>query len=197
MGLLPTPMQQGQAPQPDAQPMEAPQEEQSNVSPEEQAEYDTFVQKAGEIIYGEGEVMPEILESLAPAREPAQDPAAGNTAVQALANTAVQVVQKLDVASKEAGAQVSDDVLYHGGAEVVEMLAEVAEEGGIYTFTEEEIQGAFFQAVDSYRSIAQAMGRTDEETLKQQFGEVVAADEQGKLGELLPGAEALTAGPTQ
>lgn len=163
--------------------------EESNVSPEEQKQYDTFMEKAADIIYGdkEGEVMPEILASLKPASEPAEDPAGGNPAVLALANTATQIVQKLDVASKEAGQQVSDDVLYHGGAEVIELLAEIAEAAGIHEYTEEEINGALIQAVDNYRPIAEEMGRTDADTLKKQFGEVVAADEQGKLGQVVPG----------
>lgn len=161
----------------------------SNVSPEEQQQYDTFVQKAAELIYGDGKVRPEILQSLAPAREPAKDPKGGNPAVLALANTAVQIVSKLDSSSKQAGFQVSDDVLYHGGSEVVEMLAEIAQHAGFHDYTEHEIQGAFFQAVDDYRPIAEEMGRTDQQTLKGQFQQVVDADQKGELNQLLPGID--------
>lgn len=163
--------------------------EESNVSPEEQKTYELVMEKAGDLIYGtgEGEVPPEIIAALEPAREPPQDPAGGNPAVLALANTATQVVQKLDTSSREAGMTIPDEVLYHAGSEIVEMLAEVAENAGIHDYTPEEISGAFIQAVDNYRPIAEEMGRTDADTLKSQFEEVKAADEQGKLGELLPG----------
>jgi hypothetical protein len=86
--------------------------------------------------------------------------------VLALANTAVQIVSKLDASAKEAGQQIPDDILYHAGSEIVGMLAEVAEAANIHNYSEDEIQGAFFQAVDQYRPIAEADGRTDQNTLK-------------------------------
>jgi hypothetical protein len=203
MGLLPTP--QGNAAPLDApaQGVQPPQgdpnapaqgEEESNVSPEEQQLYDTVVKKAGDIIYGDGKVMPEILHSLEPAREPAKDPAGGNPAVLALANTAVQIVSKLDISSKEQNIEIPDDVLYHAGAEIIEMLAEVAEAAKIHDYTQEEINGALVQAVDSYRTIAERMGRTNDETLKGQFKEILDADSQGRLGDVVPGLGDQTVG---
>jgi hypothetical protein len=170
-----------------AAPDQAQPGEDSNVSPEEQQIYDTVMAKAGDIIYGKGKVMPQIVDALKPAREPAKDPAAGNPAVLALANTATQIVSKLDASSKEAGQQIPDDVLYHAGSEIVGMLAEVAEAAGIHDYSEDEINGAFLQAVDNYRPIAEEMGRTDDATLKSQFNDILNADAHGQLGQLLPG----------
>jgi hypothetical protein len=113
----------------------------------------------------------------------------GNPAVLALANTAVQIVSKLDASAKEAGAPIADDVLYHAGSEIVGMLAEISEAAKIHDYSEEEIQGAFYQAVDLYRPIAEADGRTDDKTLKSQFGDILNADSQGQLGQLLPGVD--------
>jgi hypothetical protein len=188
------------APAPDQEQGEAPDNEQgeSNVSPEEQQMYDTVVGKAADIIYGDGKVMPQIVDSLKPAKDAPQqdaanpsedtkDPAKGNPAVLALANTAVQIVSKLDASGKEAGQQIPDDVLYHAGSEIVSMLAEVAEAAGLHDYSQEEINGAFLQAVDMYLPIAEAMGRTDDATLKQQFGDILNADAQGQLGQMLPG----------
>lgn len=197
MGLMP---QQTQGPpfaDPNAPVQPQPQpgaDEQSNVSPEEQAIYDTVMKQAGKLIYGEGKVMPEIIESLKPGDaqptgDEQADAAKGNPAVLSLANTATQIVSKLDASAKEAGQPIPDEVLYHAGSEVVSMLAEVAEAAKLHDYSEEEINGAFLQAVDNYRPIAEAMGRTDQDTLKQQFGEVVAADEQGQLGSILPGLD--------
>lgn len=179
---------------------ETPQEEstesgeESNVSPEEQQIYDQVMDKASQLIYGDGKVMPEILESLKPAQEPAQDPAGGNPAVLALANTATQIIQKLDTSSREQNVTIPDDVLYHAGTEIIELLAEVAEKAGFHDYSEDELNGALVQTVDNYRPIAEEMGRTDADTLKQQFGEIQQADEQGKLGEMLPGLGAKEGG---
>jgi hypothetical protein len=109
--------------------------------------------------------------------------------VLALANTAVQIVSKLDASAKEAGQPISDDVLYHAGSEIVGMLAEVAEAANIHNYSDDEIQGAFYQALDQYRPIAEEMGRTDDATLKSQFGQILDADAQGQLGQVLPGID--------
>lgn len=229
MGLMPTPTQGNQtaAPDPAQGGQDQGQDEQPNVSPEEQKMYDTVMEKAGDIIYGKGKVMPEILKSLEPAKDaPSAGPpdappdasspdaesapedqaeggegseqaqgAKGNPAVLALANTATQVVNKLDTSSREQGFTIPDDVLYHAGSEIVGMLAEVAETAGFHDYSEDEINGAFYQAIDNYRPIAEKMGRTDNATLQQQFGEIEQADQQGKLGEILPGMESQPQAP--
>jgi hypothetical protein len=172
--------------------MEAETEDEANVAPEEQAEYDGFVHAAMDLIYSgkSAKVMPEILEALKPASEPAGDQ--GNPAVLALANTAVQVIQRVDTAGFEAKKPVSDDVLYHAAQEIIEQLGEVAEAAGIHEYGEDELSGALFQAVDLYRPIAIELGRTTEDKLKSQFGEIEQADKAGKLGEMfgLPGGAA-------
>ncbi len=192
------------------QPLPAFGEDGEEVSEEEQAEYNAFVEAASDLIHGgdREEVLPEVLQSLgrtdAPAPEPDPEeqggmeppapPAATNGPIIALANTAVQICQKLDVDSAEAGKPWSDEVLYQGAAEVIEMLAEIAEAANIYTYSEQELEGAFYQAVDLYRPIAIEMGRTTEETLKGQFAEIDEADKAGRLGDILPGAGAQTIG---
>lgn len=187
------------------------EEGESNVSPEEQEQYNLFMAKVADILYGPGggtaKVMPEILESLSAAKGSGGEATVegvapgeelegekGNPAVLALANTAVQVVQKVDTAGFEAGSPVSDEVLYHAAVETIELLAEVAETAGIHEYSEEELNGALYQAVDLYRPIAEELGRTDQETLKGQFAEVNQADQEGRLGELLPGIEGATMG---
>lgn len=188
---MPLPTDQGA---PTAGPAASQDDQVPNVSPEEQAEYETFVTKASDIIHGgkSEKVMPEILQALQPAKEGATDK--GNPAVLALAQTAVSVVQKLDDAATQAGTPISDDVLYHGTTEVLGMLGDIAQAAGIHDYTEDEMGGAMFQAIDLYRPIAIETGRTSEETLKGQFGEVVQADEAGKLGDVLPGAGGTTVG---
>ncbi len=160
-----------------------------NVSPEEQAEYEQFMNNGLSLIYVDGEdgaqVQPAILEALRVGGQ--ADPNGPNPAIMALANTAVEIVSKLDDSSREAGTPTSDDVLMHGGLAIVEELAEVSEAANIYDYSEEEMTGAYQQAVDMYRDKAIADGRTSKETLEGQFAEINDAEAAGKLGDVLPG----------
>lgn len=176
---------------PAADPDEPPVREQGEemASPEEQEEYDEFVGACSDLIYGGGDednprVMPEIIEALEPAKEAAE--AAGNPAILAVANTAVQVVQRVDTAGFDANRPVSDAVLLHGMVEVVDMLIEIVETLGWHQYSEEEAGGCLIQALDLYRPIAVEMGRATEEELQAEFLQIVEADEAGRLDELLP-----------
>lgn len=176
-------------PQTASQPLD---EEQGNVSPEEQAQYDQFMENALTLIYVQGqdggEVRPEILQALqVQPEEGAPQEGTPNPAVLALAQTTVTIVSQLDDSAREAGQPVTDDVLYHGGLAVTEELAEVADAAKLYDYTEEDIAGAFAQAVDMYREKAIADGRTDKQTLEGQFNEVNQAEAAGQLDSVLPG----------
>ncbi|MGH6783998.1 MAG: hypothetical protein ACREBP_05175, partial [Sphingomicrobium sp.] len=107
--------------------------------------------------------------------------------IMALAQSAVALVSKLDDDSRGAGSPVTDDVLLHGATAVIEELAEVADAAQIYDYTEDDMAGAFYQAVELYRPKLIADGRTTEETLKAQFAELDEADKAGRLGDVLPG----------
>lgn len=155
----------------------------SNVTPEEQAEYEQFVQNSFRLIYSEDQqVRPEILQALQAAQG-----GEANSAILALAQTTVTIVEQLDTSAREAGKPVSDAVLYHGGLAVVEELAEVAEAAQIHDYSEEDMTGAFSQAIDMYRPKLIESGRTSEDELKAGFAEIQQADEQGQMGQLLPG----------
>lgn len=161
----------------------------SNVTPEEQAEYELVVSNGLTLIYAEGaegsEVRPEILEALQVGE--AQGKGGPDPAVLALAQAAVTIISQLDDSSRQAGKPISDAVLYHSGVAMIEELAEVSDAAGIYDYSEQDMTGALAQAVDMYRSKAIADGRTSEETLKGQFGEINEAEAAGKLGDVLPG----------
>ncbi len=195
------------------QPIPAFGDDESGVTPEEQAQYDDFVGKASDLIHGgdKEEVLPEILESLRGGQQPkADDPdmaeapanaapvegeAPTNGPILALANTAVQICQKLDVDSAEAGTPWTDDVLFQGAVEVIEMLGEIAEAANIHVYSEEDLEGAFYQAVDLYRPIAIEMGRTTDEDLKGQFAEIEEAGKDGRLDKVMAEAGANTEPP--
>lgn len=161
-------------------------DDESNVTPEEQAEYDQFMENALTLMYDEKGTKPELLEALKAAGGEQQE-GGPNPAILALAQSAVTIVGQLDDSAREAGKPVTDDVLYHGSFAVVQELAELAEAAKIKEYSEEDITGAFMQAIDMYRPKLIESGRTTEEALKEGFAQVNEADQQGQLNQLLPG----------
>lgn len=179
-------------PQPQAaQPPQVTDEQDSGVTPEEQAQYSEFEENYMRLIYDKDQVRPELLEALKAGFEgegageaTGEGPPAYLTA---LANTAVRIVAQIDDAARDAGRPLSDDVLFQGGAAVIEELVEVSEAADLHDYTQEEMSGALTLAVDMYREKAVQDGRTDEETLVGEWDKVVAADQQGRVGEVVPG----------
>lgn len=151
----------------------------SNVTPEEQAQYDRFVDNAYKLIY-EVKKFPTIMESVSGAGDP----------VTGLASTVASIVTRLYISADQAGKPISPDVMLHGGTEILEDLADTAEKAQVHAFTSEEIEAATLRAMDMAREILIKSGKVDPEELKQQFGQIVEADKQGKLGEVVPGIEA-------
>lgn len=168
-------------------------DDESNVTPEEQAEYDRFMENALTLMYDESGAKPELIQALGAAKDGEAQEA--NPAILALAQTAVTIVGQLDDSAREAGKPVSDDVLYHGSFAVVQELAELAEAAKIHDYSEEDITGAFMQAIDIYRPKLIESGRTTEEELKAGFAQINEADQQGRMGELLPGLDSPQGAP--
>lgn len=168
---------------PQAQPQGAPtgdDEETPNVSPEEQAQYEQFVNNGLEVIYGgdgdEAGARPDVLSRLQESSDPLEN----------LANTAVWLTTMLETSAENGGTQLDDAVVFHGGKAILEELAEVAQAANIHDYSEKEMEGAWYRALDLYRETATESGRIDPEALKQQFGAIEQADQQGRMGELLP-----------
>ncbi len=168
----------GAAPAPAAEPQMGP-DGSSSVSPEEQQQYDQFVNKAYELIYNNNQVNPQVLESLKGDGQP----------MDGLANTTAMVVMRVEDAAREAGQEVSPDVVFHGGAEILEDLADLAQQAGIHTFDDKELEGASYQALDIYRDQRQKQGKLDMGAIQQDFSQMIEADQMGTLGQMLPGIE--------
>ena len=173
-----------------------PATDSADVSPEEQAIYDMMVREALGIIYPEddpGNARPQILENLrgefdqqvmqmfAQAEPPVQQ-----TAQDALAVTAVILTMMVEAMLAQKGTDVADDVAFYAGAEIIELLVELAETVGIADFQQNEVDDIALRAMDLYRM---ASPRVDTEALTAEFEEIIAAGEAGKLNDLLPGAE--------
>lgn len=186
-GLLGKPEDdEAEAPMPEEDEAEAPPaaepdaaaggEETPNVTPEEQAQYDEFVNNAMSMIY-DPKVRTKILDSLRVTKQPMDD----------LANTAVMVVKGAVGSAEKAGQKISDDVLYHGGAEILQQLAEYADKAKIHTFTEDEMEGAWYKALDLYRQLGTNDGTINPDALKGEFQQIVDADKAGTLDQIVPG----------
>lgn len=158
--------------------------EEPNVSPEEQAQYERFVDAGQQIIYGEA--LPQIEQRL----QATQDQGDGvGGPVDDLANVIVMVVQKVKETATSAGEDLSPDVIHHGGIMLLEDLAEYAEAKGIHSFTEQDLEAAYLRALDLYRETERQEGRLSDEQLNAEFGQIVEANEAGQLEALLPGIE--------
>jgi hypothetical protein len=191
---------QQQAPD-DSQPQQGPDEVgdeeglSPNVSPEEQKQYEDFVLSGMAIIYQrspdgkQGQVRPGILKLLD------NDPSdlrgiLGAKEMQqfsplvAIAATAVIItvqIQKLAAEEKP-----TDDVVMHGGAAILEELAEVWMRRNHQQLGEDDLHKALSMAMDIYREVAADAGLINEGALKDEFQRLVQADKQGKLADISP-----------
>ena len=188
------PAQQPMAPQaqPGAAPADMGSADQGNVTPEEQAEYDAFIRNAHEVIYDQNnEVSPvfiqhlkgEMDEQTAQMFAGVEPPLSGNP-VDNLAVASVLLTMFLDSSAAQAGKDIPNDILYHAGVELVEEMAEVADAAGIHDYSEKELEGGFYRALDLFRT---ASPRVDKDALGEEFAEIANADKNGTLEQMLPG----------
>lgn len=125
--------------------MEQPQEQQvaddSNVTPEEQAEYDMFVAMCYKLIYGKGSG-----DSIEQAITKADD------VVTVLATLSAKTIISVEKSAIEAGKKLSDDVIFHGGSEVVAELVNYAVQLGKVKPEQEDdvLNKVVFQAIRIY-----------------------------------------------
>lgn len=177
------------------------QEGESNVSPEEQEAYDMYVNNAMEIIYPsveqasvspqilmqlKGEWPPELTEMMASLEEPLTGEPLDN-----IAATAAVITMMLEGSAASAGQDMPDEVIFHGGAEIVEELVDLGEELGLFELDDQQVEQAFYRAVDIYRQVSPRMDDAAKQSLTAEFEQVVAADKEGRLGEIIPGMESV------
>ncbi len=167
-------------------------DEEPNVSPEEQAAYEAFVDAGFDLIYTDGKVNEGILQMLD--EDPADliavlGPEIGEefSPVIALAATAVVVV--LEVVRRAGEEKPDGEIIMHGGRQILEDLANLAKTAGLKDYTSEDLSQAMLHAVNLYRETAANEGMVDEAALTEEFAEILNAQEEGRLGEILPGIE--------
>ncbi len=166
---------------PSGMPQQGMSAEGEQASPEEQQQYDMFVNNAYQMLYDD-KVLPGVLKSL----QGNGDPKEG------LANTAAMVVMRVEESAKQNGREISPDVLYHGGTEILESLAETAEAAGLHEYSEDELEGALYRALDIYREMKG--GQLNRDAIQQDFAAIVQADQQGNLTDMLPQLKGMKGG---
>lgn len=160
--------------------------EQPNASAEEQQLYDQFVTNGYKILYGtqdhEGPVRKEIIGLLSQGQN--GDP------TEPLAQTAVWLTMLVEKSAEQGGAHIPDEIVFHAGRELFEELATIADAAKIHTYSQKELQGAWYKALDMYREAntkdeQNPNARVDPEQLKGQFAQLDEADRTGQGAELL------------
>jgi hypothetical protein len=207
-GIAPQPPQPGQDQPADGKqgPSEVGDEEglQPNASPEEQQQYDEFVLAGMALIYDkpqaqDGEQQPEgdqkaqvrpgILKLLD--NDPsdlkgilnAQELDQFSPLVAIAATTVIIVIEIQKLASDE---NISDAVVLHGSAAILEELVEVHMRTSKDQLSEDEVHKALSMAADIYREVGADQGLVDENALKDEFQQLVQADKSGKLADISP-----------
>ena len=177
-------------PAPEQQPApggDEPTDGREPASPEEQAAYEGYVNAAMEVIMGDGgEPDPMVLANLkgeydqATAQRFAKaDPPLrplDKAPIDPLAAATVAVLLQIEDIAAQSGAELQDEIVYNGGAEIMSVLTEISETAGIHTYSDDDLEVAWYRGCDLYRISSQ---RVDPEQLKQEFGAFIEADKAG------------------
>jgi hypothetical protein len=174
---------------------------QPNVSPEEQAQYDEFVTNGMHLIYQKQgdtvQVAPAVLAQLkgdwkgvegslgqVPQEEKPLDP---KSPADCLAVATVALVLSLEASATGAGKQLDPAVTFHGGAELLEQLADIDSAAGIHDFSDDEMTGAAHRTALLYGVSTKTMNKQEalsefDHFLKTQgdsLGQSLGAEAQG------------------
>ncbi len=166
------------------------------ASPEEQAAMDKFVDNAVKLMSDpqSGKLAPaveaqlqgqfdlEIMQMFADVKPP-HNP---QSPIDNVAFTGLIIVMATDASAHENGFQMGNDVVLNAGVDVIDILVDEAKRMGLVEGTDEDVQNAFTRAVDVYQQIDGP--RVDKQALAAEFEELVQADREGRLEEVLPGA---------
>lgn len=150
------------------------------ATPEEEDARDRVVGRAFQLIYSE-QMFPKILEQLKGSGNPQEG----------LARTTAMVVAKIAEAvnAKSDEVSVSPDAAMNAGIAIFEDLAELSKRAGImdYSTNPDAFEGAFFSAVDQYRTMAMQAGDINPDDFKGDFERLQAMDQDGSLEQRIQG----------
>lgn len=150
--------------------------DEGSVSSEEQAQYDEFVTNGMSLLHDE-KGLSGLLQSIQGDGNP----------VEGLANTVASIVIRVEDSAQKQGIEISGDVLMHGGTELLEQAADLAEQGGVHEFSDDELESALYLAMDIYRTTREQQGKLPTEQLGLDLQELQAAEQDGSLEKQFPG----------
>jgi hypothetical protein len=162
-------------------------DDEPNVTPEEQAEYESFVNNGYLLIYSEqNEVRPNVkmlldpdpqdLKSQLPTEAWHKLQSEGQfSPVGALAGATVRIVLQLVASAKQAGKDISGDVIFQGGKALLEDLAMIAKGEKMHDFTQEELDQSMVLAAAMYYAAAKERGWVDDAPLQEEFSQIEQA----------------------
>lgn len=154
------------------------------ASPDEQAQYNQFVGRAMELIYNP-KMFPQVVEMLRGGGNDSQDPkeAGASGPAQGLAHATAMIITRVYKAASDAGANLSPDVVFHGGTELFGQLAEISDKAGIsdYANDRDALEGAYFLAIDTATQQLRSAGVVDEAEAKAALQQLQGMDAKGEL----------------
>ncbi len=163
------------APEPAVEPM--PTEGGMQASPEEQALKDEFVLKAWELIY-----MPDMKAQLIDMLDGdgSGDP---ETMKVGLGEATSMIVLRVANAAEQAGQELTPDVIFEAGTEILGYLAEYSDAAGLtdYANDRDALEGAYYAAIDVTINPLAAAAESNAETAKADFEKMKAMDDNGEL----------------
>lgn len=176
------------APPQDGQSSTVPDDHGEQASPEEQARYEEFVKTGFDLMYKGGKVNPDVMKML-------DDDPSDLTAVLdnpeelkqfspvvALAATAAIITLKVCEKTKEKDGAI----ILHGGRAILDDLSQIALQAGIKEYSQDEVNQAMHMGADLFRHAAEPLGLVNTDEAKQEWGQITAADKEGKLGQVIP-----------
>jgi hypothetical protein len=175
---------QGPPPPDDAIPPAVGDQEEgvTQASPEEQAAFDKFVEKAWELIYSD-QVWPQVLEMLEGGGDDTQE----GDPVRGLAVATESIVARVAQAADQAGDRLQPDVVFHAAGDILEELAEVSARGKIkdYSKDPDALESAWFQALDMFRERLDGVGEIDQQHAQMDMEKLIQMDDNGTLEKIM------------
>ncbi|WJI43670.1 hypothetical protein NL532_23990 [Mesorhizobium sp. C120A] len=155
-----------------------------DATPEEQAQYNQFVGRGMELIYNQ-KMFPQVVEMLRGGGGEGQgkEHSGATGSAQGLAHATAMIITRVYKAATDSGAELSPDVLFHGGTEIFGQLAEISDKAGISNYAEDRdgLEAAYFLSVDTAMQQLRQAGVVDEASAKQALQQLHDMDAKGAL----------------
>lgn len=160
---------------------EEPRTASTPANPIEQQDYEQFLNNCFKLMYSSDNdfaSLKMILQQLASPKDP------GAT----LANITVTIVHKAEDSARASGLKPDSSTILEAGKTVLEDVASLAFRARLQDYTEAQLEGAFYRAIDQYRAMSDAAGTLDKAAAQKEFAAMVQAEKDGTLDRVVPGA---------